>query len=86
MIVWRVEDENGLGPYESYHAKGPKRKLAHKLVAVHDYCPAHPDADQDGLMSFIELTGYEAVCGFDSKEKAIEWNGYMFAPNFPLNS
>jgi hypothetical protein len=61
MLVYRIENDNEIGPYTSGYAYIP------------EYAPGvHPSPPEDGL-GRIEDHEY---CAFESLEKAREWFGY----------
>ena len=61
MLVYRIENDDEIGPYTSGYAYIP------------EYAPGiHPAPSQDG----IGMIGDHEYCGFESLEKAREWFGY----------
>ena len=68
MIVYRVENEEGKGPYRD---RSPS-EFRDDMVDRHSCCPDHPLPEDDGLLAIHKL-GLEISYGFSSLESLHEW-------------
>lgn len=82
MMVWRVEDENGKGPYvgkDRFPRDSPAWALMLELANKHSFTSDHPamwDIEM-GPMGVAEIADHY-VFGFPSLNKAVEWfEGYI---------
>lgn len=81
MIVWRVEDSMGKGPYNRIFSKNDANyELLRQMRLLHSCMEKYPNAEHDDLLDFIvdkkqRYKWDDIVFGFSSKEKAIEWFG-----------
>lgn len=67
MIVYRVENENGRGPYSTSH------DFRHDLIDAHNYSRRHPTPNFPSLDAETIW-----LCGFASQESLNEWfNGWL---------
>jgi hypothetical protein len=72
MIVWRVEDRKGEGPYGDFR-DSRRQKLQEALVLCHGYSTDHPSPLDDELGEYLSANKFKPVFGFKSKEDAIKW-------------
>jgi hypothetical protein len=75
MIVYRVEDHLGEGPYGDFRDRF-KQTLSEELRTSHALSSRHPGPYEDKLTRFLTQSPH-AVFGFDSIDKAMMWfDGY----------
>lgn len=82
MLIYRVEDKNGTGPYASNNAEWVESIERHEMVyEAHNYLsPNHPGPLSESWFSIPQYTmpEREYIYGFDSESALKFWfNGFL---------
>jgi len=79
MIIWRVEDERGHGPFDCYSVSGPLTEVAHHSGLIpytqpwFHMAPLFPCPNEDGLNQW-----HGQYCGLQSEALFDEWWPQLF--------